>query len=257
MSYFGSTEFFQQVAEGLWDEYSIVNKFGAGDATTTLAEVCRSGTYQMPKTIQALEFISSSALDTSTGTGAQQITYQGLDANWEVVTGTVATNGTTAVALPDSLIRLFRWYVSKSGTYGTAKTSSHFGTLTIRASGAGATWSQIELVGSFGLGQSEIGWYTVPAGKTAYMWRGAVTTDSSKQLNAYFFQRPNANDVSATYNGTMRIVNKKIGIENFFVNEMILPGGPLVGPCDVGVSAMTSLSTAHVECSFSLLLKDT
>jgi len=112
-----------------------VHKFGAANLTTTIAPITYSGVYQTPMTAQSLEFVSSNANDISTGSGAREITVIGLDSSWNEVSQTVITDGTTPVALNTDLIRLYRWYVSQSGTYATQSMGSHAGILTIRAAG--------------------------------------------------------------------------------------------------------------------------
>ena len=107
MSFYGSKEWYMEVKKGNIPGHSIVNKFGAGNVGTTLTPVCISGTYQNPITATALEFVSSSVNDTSAGTGAREVTVIGLDSNWEEVSQTVTTNGTTPVALSTNLIRLY------------------------------------------------------------------------------------------------------------------------------------------------------
>ena len=143
MSKWGSQEWYFEVTQGLIPKYSVVHKFGAGSVGTTVGPIAQSGTYQTPTTAQALEFVSDNANDTSAGTGARELTIVGLDSNWVEVSQTLVTNGTTAVALTTNLIRLYRWFVSSSGTYATEATSTHAGTLTIQASGGGTVWSNI------------------------------------------------------------------------------------------------------------------
>ena len=97
-----------------------------------------------------------------------------------------------------NLIRLYRWYVSSSGTYATQSAGSHVGDLTIRASGAGAIWSTIPNT-PFPSGQSEVGCYTIPTGYTGYLLTKNIFTDTSKTADIFFFKRENADDVSAPY----------------------------------------------------------
>lgn len=243
------------VALGNVSNYQILHKFGSGVATTTIAPVSQSGVYRTPTTAQALEFVSDSANDTAAGTGAREITVIGLDASWAEVTQVVATNGLTAVPIPTNLIRLYRWYVSASGTYADQTTASHDGTLTIRAAGGGDTWSTIPLVeGVFGSGQSRIGVLTVPAGTSAYILGYSVTVDSAKAVDVYLFRRCNADDVVAPYSGTVRILRELIGLTGPY-SPAFDPGpeGPFVGPCDLGFMAAVVSTSADVSVSFDLL----
>ena len=244
-------DFYHDVASGEVPGHSLMNKFGAGDVGTSIVPVTNSLVYQTPTAAQSLEFVSSSANDTATGVGAREITIQGLDSNWDMVTLTIATNGTTAVSLPTDLVRLFRWTVSGSGTYATQTAGSHAGTLTVRAAGGGATWATIPSL-PFPFAQSEIGVYTVPRGYTGYLISRDLTTDTSKSLNAYLFQRPNADTVVAPYS-SMRVVERFVGV-NAIAPPIKASKGPFVGPCDIGFMAEVSVGSAVVSVNFTLLL---
>lgn len=255
MAYIGSTTWYQQVKMGLVPGYSIVSKFGANSAvSTTYTTLTASGIYNMPTSATALEFVSSSASDTSAGAGAREVTIVGLDSNWAEVTQTVATNGTTAVALGTNLIRLYRWYVSPSGTYPTTMAAtSHVGTLTIRVAGAGATWSTIGLTNSIGRGQSQIGAYTVPTGKTGYIILKQAHVDSTKSADIVLWQRPNANDVTTPYSGAFRIVEEELGVTSQSAYDPKSSHGPFVGPCDLLFQAKGA-SSPGVSVDFEILL---
>jgi hypothetical protein len=64
--------------------------------------------------------VSSSSTDdvATTGTGAWTLRTIGLNSSWVEVVQDVSLNGQTAVALPTSLIRLYRAYVLTAGTGG-------------------------------------------------------------------------------------------------------------------------------------------
>lgn len=253
MTYITNKDFLIEVAKGNVPKHSIVSKFGAGNLTTTLLPVSQDSTYPTPTTAVSLEFVSSSANDTSAGTGAREVTVIGLDANWAEQTVTVTTNGTTAVALTGTWLRLYRWYVSQSGTYATESAGSHAGTLTLRVAGAGATWSTITTT-PFPAGQSQIGAYTIPIGYTAYLLSKNMFVDSAKSADLYFFQRTLANDVTSPYTGIMRIFQREVGVSGGY--ELITPSpkGPFVGPCDIGFMGKISSGTADCSVEFQLLL---
>lgn len=254
MSYFKTpNDFLIEVAKGKVPKHSLVNKFGAGNLTTTLLPVSQDSEYPTPTTAVSLEFVSSSANDTSAGTGAREVTVVGLNSAWTEVTQTVVTNGTTPVALTTPLLRLYRWYVSQSGTYATETAGSHAGTLTLRVAGAGATWSTF-VITPFPIGQSQIGIYTIPIGYTAYLLAKNIFVDSTKTADIYFFQRPNAHDVTAPFTGTMRLFEREVGVTGGFELITPAPKGPFVGPCDVGFMGKVSAGTGECSVEFQLLL---
>lgn len=104
-----------------------------------------------------LEAVSSNAADAAAGTGARTIRVEGLDSNYREQAETVTLNGTSAVALANSYLRINAVRVSSVGSGG-----SNVGTITIRLTGAGTNIVQI----AAGYNQLHHGVYTVPAGKT-------------------------------------------------------------------------------------------
>lgn len=248
-------DFLQDVAEGKVPGYSIVHKFGAGDLTTSLTPISQGNSYKTPTAATELEFVSGSDNDQAGGSGAQEITVIGLDANWEESIETFETNGTTPVVLGEELTRLYRWYVSRSGTYASQTAGSHSGTLTLRESGGGDIWSTI-ITTPFAIGQSQIGVYTIPAGKTGYLLSKHIFTDTSKTADIYFYQRPNADDVSTPFSGTMRLVEREVGVTGGYELTTKTPKGPFVGPCDIGFMGKVSTGTAECSVEFELLIKD-
>ena len=130
----------------------------------------------------------------------------------------MATNGTSESSeTVTDVWRLYRAWVSKSGTYATQATASQQGAITIAVTdGAkgGDVWASIPEIGTTGLGigQSLIGMYTVPKGKTAYITSSTLSVDSNKAADLYFFARTNIDETAAPYSGTMRLKNLYIGV---------------------------------------------
>lgn len=253
-----SSDFMLDVAMGRKTGMSTVNKFGRNTSIgTSLAPVAYGGIYQTPTSAVSLEFVSSSANDALNSTGMHSITVQGLDENWELQTVTTAahaTDGTTAVNITGSWLRVFRAFVASSGSYATTSADSHVGTITIRVQGAGATYATIPLEGTFGLGQTLIGVYTVPAGYTAYILSTSFSSDISgtKTCNFYFFKRENADDVTSSYSGTMRVQEAAIGTQGQHAFEHVT-NEAYPEKTDMGFMAKASATTdASVE--FEILL---
>src|SRR5690606_27026151 len=132
---------------------------------------------------------------------------------FEFISGTFATNGTIAAPLPTTLTRLFRWKVTKSGTYSSDLGTSHVGTLTIREAGGGNIWSQIELTGTLGKGRSQIACYTVPKGFTLYLDSFDFSIATTKSVNVLVWKRENANVAVAPF-GALEIVREYDGLTN-------------------------------------------
>lgn len=237
------------------NKWSIVHKFGRNDSvTTSITPVSIGGNYRTPTTATALEVVSSNVNDTAAGTGGQEITVVGLDSSWNEVTQTVELNGTTAVALPTNLTRLYRAYISRSGTYANQTAGSHAGTITIRESGAGQEWAEIEITGTFGKGQTQIGAYTVPAGYTAYLLSKHMSVDANQSAIVYFYQRTNIDDTTTPYTGVMRLVEQQDGVSGDITVKPITPIREFPEKTDIGFMAQTTAGTASVSVDFEILL---
>lgn len=251
-------EFMLKVAQGLISGHSLVHKFGRNSAVgTTLVPICDGGYFRTPTAVVNLAVISDDANDTAAGSGAQEITLIYLDSSFVQQTGTIETNGTSeSSGTVDGVLRLLRAYVSRSGTYASQSAGSQNGTITIRVESAGDTWATIPEIGTtgFAVGQSLIGCYTVPAGKTAYILSSMVTVDTNKTANLYFFKREDADDIVAPYSGCMRVQNIYTGLSG--LSEIIyLTNESFPEKTDIGFMAIAS-ATSDVSVEFELLLID-
>lgn len=244
-----------EIAKGNVPGHSIINKFGRNPAVgTTLSHISISGEYQTPESPQSLEILSSSSLDTIGGTGGQQVIVIGLDGNFNEINETVNLSGTTPVPLNKQFMRVYRMYVTQSGSYVTTAVSSHNGVLTLRNAGAGVTWVQIETIGGFGIGQSQIGTYSIPAGHTAFLLSKSFSVEANRPAAMYFFKRDQADDVTAPYRGIMRLFEQNDGIAVPFNLQTPAPINTFPEKTEVGFFAVAQSGTASVSAEFQLLL---
>lgn len=137
------------------------------------------GAYPFPTSATTLEVLSSSTADAAAGTGMRTLQVIGLDANYVERTETVTLNGTTAVALANSYLRLNRVQIVSAGS-GT----TNAGDVTIRETGAGQTRGAMRA--GYGIMRQAI--YTVPLGYTLAICAttlGIVRT-TGQDVNATF-----------------------------------------------------------------------
>jgi hypothetical protein len=147
--------------------YGIVKKFGRTpdiDGSDTNEEIWDGeGAYGgFLATATAMTISSSSANDTAAGTGAKTVTLIGLDSNWLQVSQTVTLNGQTGVAIPISLIRVFRAFVATAGTGEVNAGNIWIGSGDITAGVPAAKYAGILI----GLGQTLMAVYSIPANAT-------------------------------------------------------------------------------------------
>lgn len=95
------------------------------------------GLYPWKTSAGALEVISSSAQDTPTGTGSGAISLTLLDANYNESVVTVTLNGTTAVAISGTWLRINAGLITTKGSGAAAVGATNAGDISIRDSGAG------------------------------------------------------------------------------------------------------------------------
>lgn len=225
--------------------------------TSLYEPISDTGTYWTPQISGAstLYVSSSSANDTAAGTGAREITIEGINAAGELVSDSVATNGTTASsATSNSYIRVLKAYVSASGTYGTQSSPSHIGTITVRDSTANGTRAQISSTG-FARGSSQIGVYTIPTGKRGYIEYLSMSVDSNKTATIAMFKRKSILQTAAPYEA-IQVVCEFPGVTG---NTEFAPSAPinnLIGPCDIGFMGIGIQNAAEISVAFELILVD-
>ncbi|MEK9895019.1 MAG: hypothetical protein VW518_01150 [Burkholderiaceae bacterium] len=189
---FGKTEpFYLQVARGQVEHHKYIFKFGFNldiDATEeTIWDA--GGIYSYPSAATVMKVSSSSANDTSAGTGARTVVVSGLDGDYNEIEETVSLNGQTAVNTSNSFLRVNRAYVDTAGSGATAEGDIYVGTGTVTAGVPATIYAKIVL----GQNQTLMAVWTVPAGYTAFILKGDVgtgTANVNQYVTARLVQRP-------------------------------------------------------------------
>jgi len=234
----------------------IIHKFGRNPAVgTSFAPVSIGGIYRTPQVANAtkLRVKAGDADDTAGGSGARKITIQGLNAQGEFTSNEIPTAGLSAgAASQDEFIRLYRAFVSESGTYATQSVGSHADDIVIENAAGTEDWVTIDSTG-FPKGQSEIACYTVPLGYVAYVSGQHLYVDSNKTADIIFFQRNLALQSEAPYSA-MRTIQSYVGIVGEAeANHVMTPLGPFDQLTDLGYLAAAT-STADVSIDFEITL---
>lgn len=179
--------------------YSAINKFGRnsniGGAPETIWMYGGRYVYlTSPSTVYAH---SADTDDSVSGTGARTVTIQGLDVNYESIEETVTVR--SGVASTAQFLRVFRAFVATAGSTGTNEGDVIIST---GAAGTGTVLADIGRVGTgttYGLGQTQLALYTIPAHCTGYLtawnvgvgaYNDAVTVSLlSREFNSAFRTR--------------------------------------------------------------------
>jgi hypothetical protein len=246
------------IARGLTSGMTTVQKFGRNTAVaSTYVPVCLGSIYRTPQAAAATALrikAGGDAGDTSAGAGAREITLEGLDENFAAVTETLATAGASAsTPTTTTFTRLFRAYVSASGTYASTAAGSHVDDIVIENGAGGTDWATIDST-NFPKSQSEIGAYSVAAGKTAYVFLTNVSVDGVKVIDMVFFHRAGIDDTAVPYSA-MRAKSVNIGVGGGITSLVgsQIPFGPFTGPCDVGF-LVKGTGTPSVSVEFDIYL---
>jgi len=204
-------EFYLDVAAGNISGISNLSKFGYNhQISSTAFETIWEGSnaYPWQTVADQLEVLSSSANDTSAGTGARTVELEGLDSSWNLLTETVTMNGTTAVTTTGSFLRIFRARVVTAGT-GLINT----GDITIRDQDTSTTRAIITNSVGKSMGQTLMAIYTVPAGKTAYLIN--INFSSGKDLEQEYRLMARDNTVANAAWNVREFVTGRGGFSDF------------------------------------------
>ena len=254
------------ISRGLVSGVTSIKKFGRTTVSTSYTPLCyggignTGGIYNTPQSGSATTLrikAGGNANDTAAGSGAREITLQGLDENWSEVSETLATAGASASsATTTTFTRLFRAFVSASGTYATASAGSQAAEITIENGSGGTDWAFIPYpTSAFPESQSSIGAYSVPTGYTAYVFLDNVTIDSGKTADVIFFHRGGADETAAPYTAMRsKSILTGLSVGSTDLTGRNIPFGPFVGPCDIGYMGRVSATTGSIACEFEIFL---
>lgn len=198
------------------------------------------GLYPFPSAATTLEAVSSSANDTSAGTGMRTMIVQGLDANYAEIQESVTMNGTTPVALANSYLRL---NVAAVTSAGSGKTNA--GTVTIRETGGGTTRGVMEA----GYGNMRQAIYTVPAGYTLMVV--SVTLGVVKQASGSAVPHVTGAAYFGSPTGFTRMTQELSTEDTPFLNHIIIPA-PVPEKWDFSIR-ITDCSENNVQISANVL----
>jgi hypothetical protein len=237
------------IARGLIRGASVVHKFGRNPNIGGVPETVwmHGGTYTYLTSASTVYVSGADAQDSVAGTGARTVTVQGLDASYNEIEETLTVDGAVSTK---SFLRVYRAFVDSAGTLQTNK-----GVVLVStgASGGGTVLADIGIIGTgttFGLGQTQLALYTIPAGKTGYLcnWNVGIGDYNDK--------------------ATATLYTREIGNGLIFRTRdiMDIPGGlhqrtytvPFALPekTDIEIRAIASTGTT-VSSAFDIILFDT
>lgn len=189
-----------------------------GDSGSTLS-------YTWQTTARTLEITSTSANDTSAGTGARTVYITGLSSTYAEQSETVTLSGLTAVETANTYLRLNSMYVATAGSGGT-----NAGRITARSATDGYRVATIYAA----TGETTQAIYTVPLGQSL---RVRCLNSGASQAESGFVQlwyRP--------YGGVFRLIaSGKIGVITELPVPISIPAKADLKLCLTGGSTTTGV----------------
>lgn len=242
------------------DELTVIHKFGFNNAVgTTMVPISSNGVYRTPQVAGATALrikAGGDANDTAAGSGAREVTLQGLDETGALVTESVATAGASASsATTATFIRFFRAWVSSSGTYATQSAGSHAATITIENSAGTEDWGELSVDG-FAEAQTNVAAYSVPLGFQAFIKTAHIYVKAAKPIKLVAFHREGILETAAPYSAMRNFLNFD-EFEGGKVVEPWAPLGPFPALTDIGFMASVPSATAAVSAVFEIILEKT
>ena len=234
----GNTQFELNVSAGIMTEMANVHKFGSVVSTSAVYDTVwtEAGAYEFPESAGTITVVSTSAQDKSVGTGASSIVVQGLDADYNEVQESITLNGTVGVSGTVSFLRTHRAFVD----YG----NTNAGNITV------SIGSTVHCAIAANMGQSQVAFYTVPAGKSAFLKQFTATQNKNQENAVRMFQRQYEEGATKPF----RLVTEL----NLYGSNFIKPYSyPVFFPekTDIEVRAYTG-SNCTVSSTFDILVAD-
>ena len=215
-----------QVARNQIMGHSTVNIYGYQNAVTTafipLWEVASA--YAYPSSAITMNLVGTAG-DTAS------ILIQGLDANYVQISETLVLNGAAAVPTVKQYFRIN----SMSVTVGSATNPS--GAVTLKDVTNTTTYAQINA----GIGKTQAGIYTVPAGFTFYLSRvDGYTSFNGNNVNYITYRNQSISPTGVVS------VTQQSPFTQFYHAQRVMPR-PFLEKTDIQIQCATSAGTAAVS----------
>lgn len=240
------------LAAGQIHGYSHVEKFGAnltvGSALETICD--QGGRYSWATSAVSLyvdTIIADDGDDSPLGDGARTVIIQGLDASYHPIEEEVIVGGAPSTA---EFLRVNRAFVQTAGSIGTNTKPLIISTT---ANGEGTIYANISTHGAGvneeGFGQTFLGLYTIPAGKTGYLTQWTMGCSGTSAVQGFLRYRPFTDGNIFLTRDTM-FFRDGMQTKNYIVPIR------LEEKSDIEVQAYDNATGVAVSTSFNIILVD-
>jgi len=229
-----------QVSRNQIQGHSSVIVFGYNPDVDTSEESVwpDGGTIPHPTSASVLKISSSSANDTSAGTGARSVFIEGLDGDYNVVSETVILSGQTAVNTTNSYLYVNSFYVATVGSGGENAGNINAGTGTVTAGVPAVLYDII----ATGYNNRTTGHYCVPAGYTGYLIQGVFSSGQASGSTAVtgFLKQHGPDGILRV--GAVTTVNNSTA-DYLFEMPLQIPEKNCVGSTAIGSASNNAVSS--------------
>lgn len=196
------------------------------------------GTVPHPSAESVLKISSTSADDTSNGTGARTVFIAGVDGDFNEVSETVILAGQTEVNTINLYLYVNTFYVATVGSGGANAGTINAGTGTVTAGVPAVLYDLI----ATGYNQRTTGHYCVPAGFTGYMVKGVITAgQATGSTSVTTFLKQHGTDSILRVGAVSTLNNGSVSYD--FDPPYTIPEKNCVGASAVGSANNNSVSS--------------
>jgi len=239
-----------EIAKGNVPGHSLVGFEGIDENVGTTEYVIweENIEYVYPVAATLMNISSSSVNDTLGGSGAWNVTINGLDANYTEISETVTLNGQTPVSTTQQFFRVNRMVIHSVGAAGGNVGTIYIGVGAVVAGKPVTIYNEI----TPGWGISSTAIYTVPDGYTAYLKYFHLGSDTAKILDVTLRSRC----LTGCMNNGWRVDYHTRFLEPGPTHNLPLPF-PYSEHTDIQVTAVSNVGDAFTTCDvFFVLVED-
>jgi hypothetical protein len=214
------------------------------------------GDYNFLTGATTLEIMSSNAEDDYTGLGCRSVLINGLDSNCNELSEVIAITGNGTVTTTNSYIRLQSAYVATCGT----SRGSNYNDICIQSTGSnlrvgciGGGYGTVDTT-NYGVGRTQLGIYTVPAGKTLYITSMYVNVDNTKIANIGVYILSNIDNVTPPTSG--RVMLAKIDNMSNYREKDLKSYFAIPEKTDIWFRGNVDSETAGIDIQMEYMLVD-
>jgi hypothetical protein len=240
------------LAAGQIHGYSHVEKFGSNlNVGADIETIWNNGGKYTYLTSAAVVYCDTIAADdgedNAAGTGARTVIIQGLDASYHHVEEEVTVGGAPSTT---EFLRVNRAFVQTAGSVGTNTKPVLISTA---ANGTGTILANISTHGTGsneeGFGQTFLGLYTIPAGKTGYLTQWTMGSSGTSSVQGFLRYRP-------VTNGNIFLTRDTIFFRDGLQTKNYIVPLRLEEKSDIEIQGYNDATGIAVSTTFNIILVD-